>query len=147
MLRPRVRRRPRRGRGRRQGPPRRGAGLRGARAPPRRCSAARAARALGAALPDDGGSEGGLRGPAVVAGGILVLELGESIQDARLELYANGFRLTPTTACFGGMPAQSRTWSPFSLVEKCQVTASAPHGLGAGPTTAVHRASRTCAGC
>lgn len=63
-----------------------------------------------------------LRGQPVHTGTILQLKLGESIHEMTLALHVNGFRLSPSNADEKGAPmALARVWSPFSLVEKCQV--------------------------
>lgn len=63
-----------------------------------------------------------LRGQPQYAGNILQLKLGESIHEMRLAIHVNGFSLTPIDASVQkGAPAIMRAWSPFSLVEKCQV--------------------------
>lgn len=65
-----------------------------------------------------------LRGHPTRSGHILQLKLGVAIEDVTFSLYVNGFRLTP---CGEPAPGEelpqphSRVWSPFSLVEKCQV--------------------------
>jgi len=65
-------------------------------------------------------------GEPLFSGNILQLTLGESIHEMRLLLYVNGFSLTPASTNIhghtGSMPrSMSTAWSPFSLVEKCQV--------------------------
>jgi len=62
------------------------------------------------------------RGEPIRAGKILQLTPGESIHEMELVLYANGFSLMPCDGSAPGSPRPvSRAWSPFSLVEKCQV--------------------------
>lgn len=63
-----------------------------------------------------------LHGEPLFSGNILQLTLGESIHEMRLVLYVNGFSLTPCNSNSQGTPRSlSMAWSPFSLVEKCQV--------------------------
>jgi len=65
-----------------------------------------------------------LRGEPIRSGGILQLKLGEAIEDIQLTLYINGFSrapVNPRDAAQMQTEAYGRTWSPFSLVEKCQV--------------------------
>lgn len=63
-----------------------------------------------------------LHGEPLCTGCILQLTLGESIHEMRLELYVNGFSLTPCGSAVDGQARRTcRVWSPFSLVEKCQV--------------------------
>lgn len=65
-----------------------------------------------------------LRGAPIRSGGILQLKLGEAIEDIQLTLYINGFSRQPQNprdAAQMQAEAYGRTWSPFSLVEKCQV--------------------------
>lgn len=52
---------------------------------------------------------------------ILYLKPGEIIQEARLSLYVNGFEVIPLAARNSEHHAVVTTWSPFSLIEKCQV--------------------------
>jgi len=67
-----------------------------------------------------------LHGEPLFSGNILQLTLGESIHEMRLLLHVNGFSLTPVNTNIhghaGSAPCSlSTAWSPFSLVEKCQV--------------------------
>lgn len=63
-----------------------------------------------------------LRGQPLRSGSILQLKLGVAIEDIVLTLYINGFSRTPQGAGHEGRQQTSHTcWSPFSLVEKCQV--------------------------
>lgn len=64
-----------------------------------------------------------LHGEPLFSGNILQLTLGESIHEMRLVLYVNGFSLTSLNSTAQGNPRRSLSmaWSPFSLVEKCQV--------------------------
>mmetsp|Transcript_61642 Transcript_61642/g.198561 ORF Transcript_61642/g.198561 Transcript_61642/m.198561 type:complete len:488 (-) Transcript_61642:10-1473(-) len=63
-----------------------------------------------------------LQGEPLYSGNILQLTLGESIHEMQLALHVNGFSLTPCDTIARGTPRPiSRAWSPFSLVEKCQV--------------------------
>merc|ERR1712137_8715 len=63
-----------------------------------------------------------LNGEPLFQGNILQLTLGESIHEMRLAIHVNGFCLTPIKGEKEDTPkAMSRVWSPFSLVEKCQV--------------------------
>jgi len=65
---------------------------------------------------------GALQGEPLLAGNILQLTLGESIHEMRLVLYVNGFSLTSCDSNGQGTARSvSRAWSPFALVEKCQV--------------------------
>mmetsp|Transcript_53934 Transcript_53934/g.108306 ORF Transcript_53934/g.108306 Transcript_53934/m.108306 type:complete len:549 (+) Transcript_53934:67-1713(+) len=62
------------------------------------------------------------QGEPLYAGNILQLTLGESIHEMQLVLFANGFSLAPCDSTAPGSPRTvARAWSPFSLVEKCQV--------------------------
>jgi len=65
-----------------------------------------------------------LEGSPVYSGRILLLRLGVSIYEMKLRLHTNGFQLSPvdTTAKECGDSVR-QSWSPFSLVEKCQVKA------------------------
>lgn len=60
-----------------------------------------------------------LQGEPLHVGSILQLTLGQSIHEMRLSLYVNGFSLEALSS--GGPQSMTRAWSPFSLVEKCQV--------------------------
>mmetsp|Transcript_43116 Transcript_43116/g.91903 ORF Transcript_43116/g.91903 Transcript_43116/m.91903 type:complete len:572 (+) Transcript_43116:84-1799(+) len=66
-----------------------------------------------------------LHGEPLYSGNILQLTLGESIHEMKLAIHVNGFSLVPSE--IGGVTpvgqgqGTSRAWSPFSLVEKCQV--------------------------
>jgi len=64
-----------------------------------------------------------LRGKPLRSGSILQLKLGVAIEDITLTLYINGFSRIPQGSGQEEIPPQpiGRTWSPFSLVEKCQV--------------------------
>eukprot|EP00929_Paragymnodinium_shiwhaense_P061699 TRINITY_DN30840_c0_g1_i1.p1 TRINITY_DN30840_c0_g1~~TRINITY_DN30840_c0_g1_i1.p1 ORF type:complete len:603 (+),score=118.89 TRINITY_DN30840_c0_g1_i1:159-1967(+) len=62
-----------------------------------------------------------LRGEPLYTGTILQLKLGESIHQAVMSLHVNGFRVDPVDPKIRGFEPRSRAWSPFSLVEKCQV--------------------------
>jgi hypothetical protein len=63
-----------------------------------------------------------LRGDALRTGSILQLKLGVAIEDITLTLYVNGFSRHRQGANQEEMAVPiGRTWSPFSLVEKCQV--------------------------
>jgi len=67
-----------------------------------------------------------LHGEPLLSGNILQLTLGESIHEMRLLIHVNGFSLTPVSANIHGHASSaphsmSTAWSPFSLVEKCQV--------------------------
>jgi len=63
-----------------------------------------------------------LEGEPLYEGNILQLVLGESIQEVRLSLHVNGFRVKPlSSVAEPGAEEIVRTWSPFSLIEKCQV--------------------------
>ncbi|CAJ1389589.1 unnamed protein product [Effrenium voratum] len=58
-------------------------------------------------------------GEPQMIGTLMQVKLEESVQQMTVTLYANGFTMQPP----GGGEASkiSRAWSPFSLVEKCQV--------------------------
>lgn len=66
-----------------------------------------------------------LRGDPLHSGSILQLKLGVAIEDISLTLYINGFSRVPQSPDQEvepqATPPSGRTWSPFSLVEKCQV--------------------------
>jgi len=63
-----------------------------------------------------------LRGDPLRSGSILQLKLGVAIEDITLILYVNGFsRLPQGVTQEENVQPTGRTWSPFSLVEKCQV--------------------------
>mmetsp|Transcript_25303 Transcript_25303/g.46390 ORF Transcript_25303/g.46390 Transcript_25303/m.46390 type:complete len:560 (+) Transcript_25303:180-1859(+) len=66
-----------------------------------------------------------LRGEPLCCGHILQLKLGVAIEDVTLTLYVNGFCLEARGESAGPEGEQitptGRIWSPFSLVEKCQV--------------------------
>lgn len=67
-----------------------------------------------------------LRGDPLRSGSILQLKLGVAIEDITLSLYVNGFSRTPQGQADDDEEEEKtnpsgRTWSPFSLVEKCQV--------------------------
>jgi len=64
-----------------------------------------------------------LRGDPLHSGSILQLKLGVAIEDITLTLYINGFSRIPQGANQEEALEKpvGRTWSPFSLVEKCQV--------------------------
>lgn len=62
-----------------------------------------------------------LRGDPLRSGSILQLKLGVAIEDITLTLFINGFSRDPQGESPGKTPPIGRTWSPFSLVEKCQV--------------------------
>lgn len=66
-----------------------------------------------------------LRGEALCCGHILQLKLGVAIEDVTLTIYVNGFSLEARGETSGPEGEQitpkGRIWSPFSLVEKCQV--------------------------
>lgn len=67
-------------------------------------------------------SETTLQGDPRRSGTILYLKLGETIQEMHLAIHDNGFSLTPADASgTEKLPPVSRVWSPFSLIEKCQV--------------------------
>lgn len=62
------------------------------------------------------------QGKAVHSGKILLLCISEAIHEVILSVYANGFCLDPVDPSAPGSPGRvARAWSPFSLVEKCQV--------------------------
>lgn len=64
-------------------------------------------------------------GEPLVRGEILLISVGRSIQEMRLVLHRKGFLLVHATDSPEGEDvAVARMWSPFSLVEKCQVKAS-----------------------
>lgn len=64
-----------------------------------------------------------LRGEPLHSGSILQLKLGVAIEDITLTLYINGFARVPQSVNQDEAHPQptGRAWSPFSLVEKCQV--------------------------
>lgn len=63
-----------------------------------------------------------LKGAPLYSGTILQLRLGESMHEMHLALHVNGFSLKPVDATEKGIPEPvNRAWSPFSLIEKCQV--------------------------
>lgn len=63
-----------------------------------------------------------LQGEPLYFGSILQLTLGESIHEMRMAIHVNGFSLTPSDSLARGQTrGLCRAWSPFSLVEKCQV--------------------------
>jgi len=63
-----------------------------------------------------------LHGEPLCAGTILQLTLGESIHEMRLTIHVNGFSLTPgDSSGQASLRSVCMAWSPFSLVEKCQV--------------------------
>jgi hypothetical protein len=65
-----------------------------------------------------------LEGPPTYAGNILLLRLGVSIYEMKLRLHSNGFSLSPVDPNAKECGESVRqSWSPFSLVEKCQVKA------------------------
>eukprot|EP00927_Polykrikos_kofoidii_P034159 TRINITY_DN289_c0_g2_i1.p1 TRINITY_DN289_c0_g2~~TRINITY_DN289_c0_g2_i1.p1 ORF type:complete len:503 (+),score=55.45 TRINITY_DN289_c0_g2_i1:82-1509(+) len=59
------------------------------------------------------------------SGEVAYLSLGERIQRVWLAIYHDGFSVTPSSGSTdpGGRQTQSRAWSPFTLVETCQVQA------------------------
>lgn len=61
-----------------------------------------------------------LGSPILVDKDIFFLRPRESIQEATVALHSNGFRVTMAD---GKTPLVSCAWSPFALVEKCQVKA------------------------
>mmetsp|Transcript_23294 Transcript_23294/g.51163 ORF Transcript_23294/g.51163 Transcript_23294/m.51163 type:complete len:503 (-) Transcript_23294:139-1647(-) len=65
----------------------------------------------------------GLQGRPLFTGDVLRLSLGDAIHESVMALYANGFLLKPRFQDTTGLaqPAICRLWSPFSLIEKCQV--------------------------
>lgn len=66
-------------------------------------------------------SEVTLQGEPLYVGRILQLTLGQSIHDMTLAMHANGFSLISSSPEPGEPATLTRAWSPFSLVEKCQV--------------------------
>lgn len=68
-----------------------------------------------------------LHGEPLYSGEILELRLGQSMHRMCLVLYANGYSITPISS---GADRSAKTvsgiWSPFSLVQKCQVKTVAP---------------------
>jgi len=66
-----------------------------------------------------------LQGSPLYCDGVLRLCLGDSIHEATMTLHVNGFTVSERgPAAPGPLPSSlTRLWSPFSLVEKCQVRA------------------------
>eukprot|EP00928_Gymnodinium_smaydae_P028376 TRINITY_DN21656_c0_g1_i2.p1 TRINITY_DN21656_c0_g1~~TRINITY_DN21656_c0_g1_i2.p1 ORF type:complete len:501 (+),score=102.31 TRINITY_DN21656_c0_g1_i2:1195-2697(+) len=64
-----------------------------------------------------------LRGARTFSGKILQLKLGEAIIDVELDLHEDGFAMT-RAAPEGNTQRLAQLWSPFMLVEKCQVKPS-----------------------
>jgi len=65
-----------------------------------------------------------MQGAPLRTGNILQLRLGVAIEDISLSLYVNGFSLAPRVTLEDDVAPGDATcigWSPFSLVEKCQV--------------------------
>jgi len=65
-----------------------------------------------------------LGGDPLFSGNILQLLLGESMHEVVLTIHANGFSIVPCekfNSARSIIRAVSRSWSPFSLIEKCQV--------------------------
>eukprot|EP00439_Symbiodinium_sp_Y106_P084525 s855_g25.t3 len=62
-----------------------------------------------------------MQGEPLLIGTLMHIKLEESVQQMTVTLYANGFSMSPLVG--GGSDARrvNRAWSPFSLVEKCQV--------------------------
>lgn len=60
-------------------------------------------------------------GDPVFSGNLMQIKLEESVQQMAVSLHANGFSMTPITAKGEKDKPAYRAWSPFSLVEKCQV--------------------------
>lgn len=56
-------------------------------------------------------------GDPLLVGTLMQIKLEESVQQMTVALYANGF----TMQSISGGKTTNRAWSPFSLVEKCQV--------------------------
>ncbi|CAE7495140.1 Caltractin [Symbiodinium natans] len=61
-----------------------------------------------------------MHGEPLLLGTLMHIKLEESVQQMTVTLYANGFSMSPMA---GGSDTKrvNRAWSPFSLVEKCQV--------------------------
>lgn len=68
-----------------------------------------------------------LQGAPLHSGRVLQLILGETIQEIVLAIYIDGFSLAPTDHLrkldHAHSLATHKAWSPFSLIEKCQVKA------------------------
>lgn len=60
-------------------------------------------------------------GDPVLSGNLMQIKLEESVQQMAVSLHANGFSMMPITAKGEKDKPAHRAWSPFSLVEKCQV--------------------------
>jgi len=56
-------------------------------------------------------------GDPLMTGTLMQIKLEESVQQMTVALHANGFTMQPVA----GGKTMNRAWSPFSLVEKCQV--------------------------
>lgn len=56
-------------------------------------------------------------GEPLLVGTLMQIKLEESVQQTQVALFANGFTMQPQQ----GGKMVNRAWSPFSLVEKCQV--------------------------
>lgn len=64
---------------------------------------------------------GAMLGDPVLSGNMMQIKLEESVQHMAVSLYANGFSMTPISAKGTKDKSVCRAWSPFSLVENCQV--------------------------
>jgi len=60
-------------------------------------------------------------GDPVLSGNLMQIKLEESVQQMAVSLHANGFSMTPISTKGEKDKPVCRAWSPFSLVEKCQV--------------------------
>lgn len=69
-----------------------------------------------------------LRGEPIFSGRLLRLTTGNAAYDVQMSLHVNGFSCCPATPSMGSAPPfarECRIWSPFSLVERCDVKAGA----------------------
>lgn len=62
-----------------------------------------------------------LHGRPLYSGDIQHLKMGVAMHEMHLTLYVNGFVMRPREGSKKGGETVIRTWSPFSLLEKCQV--------------------------
>jgi len=78
----------------------------------------------------EGSAELCLQGFPLFSGEVLRLSLGDSIHEATMTLYVNGFLMSPRGSELPSSVSQTqmRLWSPFTLVEKCQVKARSNEG-------------------
>lgn len=63
-----------------------------------------------------------LDGPVLLEGSVTQLILGQSMHDMCMAVHVNGFHLEPAPGAASDAPKpMSRAWSPFSLVDRCEV--------------------------